>query len=1032
VSITLAFLDLRIRSCNPRSRAARIGSCEGNVKNSAPGLATLSAVAILASCEMQPPGAQSEGADLTGSTITLYSGSGTQSGYDFHAQTYHGNSGGDFYFTGGAFWANNAGQRGVVDVGASCPALTVSAMPASGYGSNVLAVAGHCYVALTRSDTRDFVVFQVSTASSASVTLVWTLVTSGDSGVTLTNMMQGFDFSSKTYVDGSVGDFYFLSGSLWANNLDQRGVVALGACPSVESAPAPPATGYNRNGVALSTGICYAAIMRYDSRHRIVFRADSAGTSSATLTWRLMPVPLNQLAWQHCDPYTPVALNNTGVPANILASWLQQHPTIENAMQWMQPVVGTTPTTVGYTSWPANLQTMLSTNFVAYWNWYNSGMTGADPSPPNDPPANTASRDPIAYMAVSAADAQTLYVKYVALTLVVEIQGRVPWTITSYDSASLAELLDARKFFTEYTSAGYGLMPETVVPAPPLVTAQFVAQNNFLCANRPATIAEAVFWARNLEHYYNVNLTNDELIFWQYAGAPPASRVLAGTKYTGTASVSTDLHHWTLGCHGTTGLLKMLLRALNIPVEHFSFENTSVTLPQDAFLASLHAVPHFLADRLWLSHGDDPYFISGWPNYNGQLPFPLQAMLVSDAQFLAWFPNPGTWTSSSPLGQQQDEIWIHYGDISMLYYRIQDLQTTPPTDQNICSWITVSPANNVYTCAQAEQMGLLSMLDPLLQPYLTGQLVTDAEAVPRYYPPLPQTMGLLNPSFIDGSSGWTTVGTATMGTSGCYGDTSCLVLGATTPTNGDSTAYQTFTAPPGSTGISLWFKETCPDSLTFDWATITLTDLSANGAVTTLLANTCTTNGWTRLTAAVTAGHNYTLTLTSHDDDWPTDPTYTLLDNVVFTNAATPASGIINGGFEAGLSGWTASGASVGPVAGGYVGATALQLGGTAPTSGDSSASQSFVVPSATPNLSFWYKMTCPDTVTYDWIVVTLVDNTTGVTSTLVPQACVTTAWTQVNALLTAGHSYTLTLTSHDDAYPADPSYTLFDAVSLN
>src|SRR3954466_6076630 len=204
--------------------------------------------------------------------------------------------------------------------------------------------------------------------------------------------------------------------------------------------------------------------MQYDPQHRIVFQVDQADASSATLTWRLVPVPLSQLTWQHCDAYVPGVLNNTGVPANILASWLVQHPAVENAMQWIQPVEGTTPTTGGYTPRPATLQAMLTTNFVAYWNWYNSGMTGADPNPGSDPPANTA---PSSYMALSAADAQSLYVKYVALTLVVEIQGRVPWTITSYDSASLAELLDARKFFTEYNSAGYALMQMTVVPAPP-------------------------------------------------------------------------------------------------------------------------------------------------------------------------------------------------------------------------------------------------------------------------------------------------------------------------------------------------------------------------------------------------------------------------------------------------------------------------------------------------------------------------------------------------------------------------------------
>jgi hypothetical protein len=33
---------------------------------------------------------------------------------------------------------------------------------------------------------------------------------------------------------------------------------------------------------------------------------------------------------------------------------------------------------------------------------------------------------------------------------------------------------------------------------------------------------------------------------------------------------------------------------------------------------------------------------------------------------------------------------------------------------------------------------------------------------------------------------------------------------------------------------------------------------------------------------------------------------------------------------------------------------------------------------------------------------------------------------------VTAGTSYTLTMTSHDDNYSGDPTYTLFDDVGLN
>src|SRR5262249_54741274 len=139
--------------------------------------------------------------------------------------------------------------------------------------------------------------------------------------------------------------------------------------------------------------------------------------------------------------------------------------------------------------------------------------------------------------------------------------------------------------------------------------------------NRPATIAEAVFWARNLRHFEGVWDTTAYQNYWQYIGAPPASRVLAGTHYMGTGNAGKSLLHWTWGCHGTTGLLKMLLRTLNVPVEFFADDDQqSVTLPSDAFYLSGHAVPHFLADGLWLSHADDPYSMSGWPVYNELLP----------------------------------------------------------------------------------------------------------------------------------------------------------------------------------------------------------------------------------------------------------------------------------------------------------------------------------------------------------------------------------------------------------------------------
>jgi serine protease len=392
--------------------------------------------------------------------------------------------------------------------------------------------------------------------------------------------------------------------------------------------------------------------------------------------------------------------------------------------------------------------------------------------------------------------------------------------------------------------------------------------------------------------------------------------------------------------------------------------------------------------------------------------------------------------------------------------------------------------------------------------------------------------GVTNGGFESGLSGWTTVGT-TSAVATSHSGTGAAQVGGTAATNGDSSVSQTFTAPAGATQLSFWYQVHCPDTVTYDWATATLLDKTTS-TTTTPLAKTCNnTATWVQVTAAVTAGHSYTLTLTSHDDNYAGDPTYTWFDDVAFTvpaasdfsiavaspksvvqggsvtaavttaitsgaaesvafsvtglptgvtaafsptstnsgagstltlTAATTAAvgsytltvtgtaatgahsaslalsvtapvagGITNGGFETGsFSGWTTAGtASI--VTTGHSGAYGAQLGSTAPTNGDSSASQTFTAPTGSTKVSFWYKVTCPDTVTYDWATATLKDNTAGTAAvTVLAKTCTAAgAWTQVSSALTAGHSYTLTLTSHDDNYAGDATYTQYDDVVI-
>ena len=316
----------------------------------------------------------------------------------------------------------------------------------------------------------------------------------------------------------------------------------------------------------------------------------------------------------------------------------------------------------------------------------------------------------------------------------------------------------------------------------------------------------------------------------------------------------------------------------------------------------------------------------------------------------------------------------------------------------------------------------------------TGTSATHTTSVSLTVTATGGSSGITNGGFETGSlSGWTPTGASeTAVSSGCHSGSFCAQLGSTAATNGDSTIAQTFTAPSGATGISLWYKETCPDSVTYDWATATLTD-NTTATTATLLAKTCTNNAtWTNVTGAITAGHSYTVTLTSHDDNYASDPTYTLFDDVVLTSSAPPPpSAIVNGGFETGtLSSWTPVGTTA-VTTGGHSGTYAARIGSTAATNGDSSISQTFTAPTGSTKVTFWYQVHCPDTVTYDWATATLKDNTTAVTTTVLAKTCTNTAtWVQATAATTAGHSYTLTLTSHDDNYSGDPTYTLYDDVA--
>ena len=141
--------------------------------------------------------------------------------------------------------------------------------------------------------------------------------------------------------------------------------------------------------------------------------------------------------------------------------------------------------------------------------------------------------------------------------------------------------------------------------------------------------------------------------------------------------------------------------------------------------------------------------------------------------------------------------------------------------------------------------------------------------------------GILNGSFeTDSFASWSRAGTTSISTTAHSGHYSAQV-GGILPTNGDSRVSQTFKAPSGTRTLSFWYQVNCQDTLPYDWATATLKD-NGSKKVTTILVETCNLDAqWVKVSATITAGHSYTLSLISYDDNHPNDPTYTLYDDVL-------------------------------------------------------------------------------------------------------------------------------------------------------
>jgi len=251
--------------------------------------------------------------------------------------------------------------------------------------------------------------------------------------------------------------------------------------------------------------------------------------------------------------------------------------------------------------------------------------------------------------------AKDYFLAYVAQSIVAESFSRVDWATDTFDEESLAFLFDSRKLFVwDGDKNAYNRAMSVsghFTPGDPYRIYKFLKDRGLIKNTRIETISALINWSKSMVHFIGAGNIDGANNHWQYPGLPPVETVL-----NGSTRVSDGLFKsWSMGCYGYTGFSHAVLRTVNIPVK--------------AVWPAGHYHPHYTADHLLLTHGDDPY--------NAMMrdeSMPANELFVSEGQFNIWFDSSLTYDERlSSVGRRVREMAIEYLPNYLLKKHCEDL-----------------------------------------------------------------------------------------------------------------------------------------------------------------------------------------------------------------------------------------------------------------------------------------------------------------------------------------------------------------------
>ena len=218
-----------------------------------------------------------------------------------------------------------------------------------------------------------------------------------------------------------------------------------------------------------------------------------------------------------------------------------------------------------------------------------------------------------------------LYLRHLAVTLWVEVNQKVPWSILDYNAVERSNLLSGVDLFGERSGDRYLFKQgnhQKVNSWNPQAYHHFMEVNGLIGDTPRATIEALLGWM--MGHLLHVGTEPYEQIYGTPNELVPLNRVLF--PIPGWSHLSPS------GCWGVTGFLRAMLQAVNIPV---TMEENLYGFPRLG--GGDHSYPSFMSERLKFAHGDDIY--NQINILSGNL-VPMEDFLMTWTEFNELIENP--------------------------------------------------------------------------------------------------------------------------------------------------------------------------------------------------------------------------------------------------------------------------------------------------------------------------------------------------------------------------------------------------------